>query len=255
MVDYYIMNKHLLISDYRSKHLNMYFCVYVPLWVDEEDLTLRAAIYSLLLRIHVDKADWKGALKLLDRAITDMSRTRHQLWANKIIQWSLGGRFERDWKDIWFISYFSLCFTRALLKHRILVKARRGESVTIDMQKLQDEGEQCCSLMWHQVALCAGNITQQLTCYQKSITSLLVLPHYHYPNLIHPHIHADRSYWNQLDNNQRILVMKIIVSFVHWAKGIFLASLYHHQMEPTCHYNCVPLVMACKTGGEPFNWG
>lgn len=27
--------------------------------------------------------------------------------------------------------------------------------------------------MWHQVALCAGNMTQQLTCYQKSITCLL----------------------------------------------------------------------------------
>lgn len=209
MVDYYIMNKHLLISDYRSKHLNMYFCVYVPLWVDEEDLTPRAAIYSLLLRIHIDKADWKGALKLLDRAIRDTSSTRHQLWANKIIQWVLGGRFERDWKDIWYTSYFSLCFTRALLKHRILVKARLEESVMIDVHKLQDEGEQCFSLMWHQVALCAGNITQQLTGYQKSITSLLVLPSFlapflhHYTNLIHPHFHADRSRWNlsQLENS------------------------------------------------------
>lgn len=46
----------------------------------------------------------------------------------------------------------------------------------MDMQKLQDEGEQCCSIMWRQVALCAGSITQQLICYQKSITSLLVIP-------------------------------------------------------------------------------
>ncbi|XP_041803927.1 cilia- and flagella-associated protein 46 [Chelmon rostratus] len=107
---------------------------------DEEGLTLRAAICSLLLRIQTDKADWKSALQLLDQVIRDMPRTRHRL---------------------------------PLLKHRILVKARLGESVLMDMQNLQDEGEQCCSFMWHQVALCSGSITQQLTCYQKSITSLL----------------------------------------------------------------------------------
>ncbi|XP_029305800.1 cilia- and flagella-associated protein 46 isoform X3 [Cottoperca gobio] len=107
---------------------------------DEKALTLRAAIYSLLLNIHIDKTDWKSALQLLDQAISNMPRTRHRL---------------------------------PLLKHRILVKARLGESVLTDMQKLQDEGEQCCSSMWHQVALCAANITQQLTCYQQSITSLL----------------------------------------------------------------------------------
>ncbi|XP_071337384.1 cilia- and flagella-associated protein 46 isoform X2 [Trachinotus anak] len=105
----------------------------------KEDLTLRAAIYSLLFHIQIDKADWKGALQLLDKATRDMSHTRHRL---------------------------------PLLKHRILMKARLGESILMDMQTFQDEGEQCCSFMWHQVALCAGNITQQLTCYQKSITSL-----------------------------------------------------------------------------------
>ncbi|XP_056252103.1 cilia- and flagella-associated protein 46 [Seriola aureovittata] len=108
--------------------------------VGEEDLTLRAAIYSLLLHIHIDKTDWKNALQLLDKATRDMPRSRHRL---------------------------------SLLKHSILVKARLGASVLMDMQKFQDEGEQCCSFMWHQVALCAGNISQQLTCYQKSITSLL----------------------------------------------------------------------------------
>ncbi|XP_040906348.1 cilia- and flagella-associated protein 46 [Toxotes jaculatrix] len=107
---------------------------------DKEDLTLRAAIYSLLLHIHIDKTDWKGALQLLDKANRDMPHTRHRL---------------------------------PLLKHHLLVKARLGESVFMDMQKFQDEGEQCCSFIWHQVALCAGNISQQLTSYQKSITALL----------------------------------------------------------------------------------
>ncbi|XP_056291813.1 cilia- and flagella-associated protein 46-like isoform X3 [Pseudoliparis swirei] len=107
---------------------------------EEEDLSLRAAMYSLLLHVHLERTDWAGAQQLLDRAIRDTPRSRHRL---------------------------------PLLKHRILVKAQLGKSVLADMQKFQDEEEQCCSSMWHQVALCAGNITQQLTCYQKSITCLL----------------------------------------------------------------------------------
>ncbi|KAM3842817.1 cilia- and flagella-associated protein 46 [Diretmus argenteus] len=106
---------------------------------NEDDLTLRAAICSLLFYIHADRADWKSALQLLDKAIRDMPRTRHRL---------------------------------PLFKHRVLVRARLGESVLMDMQRFQDEGECCCSHMWRQVALCAGDINQQLACYQNSITSL-----------------------------------------------------------------------------------
>lgn len=54
--------------------------MYVPRQEDEEDLTLKAAIYMLLLRIHIDKTDWKSALQLLNQAIRDMPRTRHRLW-------------------------------------------------------------------------------------------------------------------------------------------------------------------------------
>ncbi|XP_068423801.1 cilia- and flagella-associated protein 46 isoform X2 [Clinocottus analis] len=107
---------------------------------NEEDLNLRVAICSLLLHIHGERADWKSAQQLLDQAIRDMPRTRHRL---------------------------------PLLKRRTLVKAQLGNCVLTDMQRFYDEEQQCCSLMWHQVALCAGNITQQLTCYQKSITTLL----------------------------------------------------------------------------------
>ncbi|KAF7668645.1 hypothetical protein LDENG_00299490 [Lucifuga dentata] len=106
----------------------------------EDDLTLTASIYNLLLYIHGDTADWKSALQLLDKAIRDMPPTRHRL---------------------------------PLFKHRILVKARLGENVLMDMQRFQEEGELCCSRMWHQVALCAGNLNQQLTCYQNAITTLL----------------------------------------------------------------------------------
>ncbi|KAM6916250.1 cilia- and flagella-associated protein 46 [Xenentodon cancila] len=104
---------------------------------DEENLTLRANIYSFLLHLHIDKADFKSALQLLDEAIRGMPPTRHRL---------------------------------PLLKYRILIKGRLGESVALDMQKLQEDS-QCCSLMWHQVAVYADTVNQQLTCYQKAITS------------------------------------------------------------------------------------
>nr|XP_029134601.1 cilia- and flagella-associated protein 46 [Labrus bergylta] len=107
---------------------------------NKEDLTLRAAIYSLLFHIHTDKEDWKSALQILDRAIRDISDKRRRL---------------------------------PLLKKRILVKTQLGICFLTDMKKLQDEGEQCCSYMWHQVVLCSDTMTQQLSCYQKSITSLL----------------------------------------------------------------------------------
>ena len=56
------------------------YWMYVPLRIEEEDLTLRAAIYSLLLQIHIDKADWKSAVQLLDQAIRDVPHKRYRLW-------------------------------------------------------------------------------------------------------------------------------------------------------------------------------
>lgn len=63
---------------------------YVFLWADEEDLTLRADIYSFLLQLHVDITDWKSALQLLDKAIRDMPCTRHRLWVTKYHNVELG---------------------------------------------------------------------------------------------------------------------------------------------------------------------
>lgn len=63
-------------------HVPVYLCVVnngAALCVDEEDLSLRAALSTLLLRIHTEKADWKAALTLLDRAIIETSHTKHQL--------------------------------------------------------------------------------------------------------------------------------------------------------------------------------
>ncbi|KAM6956181.1 cilia- and flagella-associated protein 46 [Aplochiton taeniatus] len=107
----------------------------------EDDLTLRAAVSGLLLQIHSDRADWTAAVRVLDQAVRAMPRTRHRL---------------------------------PLFKQRVLVRARLGHSVLMDMQRFQDEGELYCSHMWHRVALCAGEGLQKLACYQNSITSLML---------------------------------------------------------------------------------
>ncbi|XP_057703978.1 cilia- and flagella-associated protein 46 isoform X1 [Corythoichthys intestinalis] len=107
---------------------------------NEEVLTLRSSMYCLLLQIYIDRTDLNGALQLLDNAVRDMPGTKHRL---------------------------------LLLKYRIQMKARLGESVLMDMQTLQGKEEQNCSLMWHKAALCSCNETQQMTCYQKSVTSLM----------------------------------------------------------------------------------
>lgn len=56
-----------------------------------------------------------------------------------------------------------------------MVKARFGENIITDMRKLQKEREANCSSLWHQAALCAVNITQQLAYYKNCITSFKVL--------------------------------------------------------------------------------
>nr|XP_057920264.1 cilia- and flagella-associated protein 46 isoform X2 [Doryrhamphus excisus] len=107
---------------------------------NEEVLTLRSSIYCLLLQVYIDRTDWNGALQLLDNAVRDMPSTKHRL---------------------------------PLLKYRIQMKARLGESVLMDMQTLQGKEEHHCSFMWNKVARCSCNITQQLDCFRKSVTSFL----------------------------------------------------------------------------------
>ncbi|XP_043110724.1 cilia- and flagella-associated protein 46-like [Puntigrus tetrazona] len=56
---------------------------------------------------------------------------------------------------------------RVLLKQRVLLKARLGESLLPDMQRLPDEGR-----MWRRAALCAEDGPQRLACYQSAVTAL-----------------------------------------------------------------------------------
>lgn len=74
---------------------------------------------------------------------------------------------------IWSCGVFSVC-SRALLKQRVLVKARLGESLLLDMQRFTSEGETVCAQMWRRAALCAKDKRQRLSCYQNAITALQV---------------------------------------------------------------------------------
>ncbi|RXN24229.1 cilia- and flagella-associated 46 isoform X2 [Labeo rohita] len=105
----------------------------------DDDLKVWAAVFNALLHIHADAGDWKKGLQLLDEAVREMPHTEHRL---------------------------------VLLKQRVLVKARLGESVLLDMQRFSDEGEIVCSQMWRRAALCAKDKQQRLNCYQNAITAL-----------------------------------------------------------------------------------
>ncbi|KAH9492442.1 Cilia- and flagella-associated protein 46 [Bulinus truncatus] len=103
------------------------------------DLSLRAALYGLLFQTFADKGEWYQALESIDQAVSSMPRTKHRL---------------------------------ILFKHRVLVKAKLGQSVDMDMQKFKDESEDFISNMWHRVALNSKVAAEQMRSYQKAIDSL-----------------------------------------------------------------------------------
>ncbi|KAL1263718.1 hypothetical protein QQF64_006457, partial [Cirrhinus molitorella] len=105
----------------------------------DDDLKVWVAMFNALLHIHADAGDWRKGLQLLDEALREMPHTEHRL---------------------------------VLLKQRVLVKARLGESILLDMQRFNDEGEMVCCQMWQRAALCVKDKQQQLTCYQNAITAL-----------------------------------------------------------------------------------
>ncbi|MBN3304410.1 CFA46 protein, partial [Amia calva] len=100
---------------------------------------LLAALYGLLFHIHADREDWESGLRVLDQAIGEMPRTKHRL---------------------------------LIFKHRVVVKARLGQSFLMDIQKFRDESEDYVSCLWKRVALCCKETVGQLACYQNAILSL-----------------------------------------------------------------------------------
>lgn len=63
---------------------------------------------------------------------------------------------------------------RLLFKHRVMVKAKLGHNVSLDIQKFRNESESQFSQMWHKLALFSKESSDQLACYQNAIEALMV---------------------------------------------------------------------------------
>ncbi|KAK6186277.1 hypothetical protein SNE40_008346 [Patella caerulea] len=107
----------------------------------DDDLTLRAALYGVLFQAYADKGEWEESLDAMDQAVTVMPRTKHRL---------------------------------LIFKHRVMVKARLGRDVNMDIQKFKDESEDYVAHMWRRVALCSRVTAEQLKSYQNAIQSLTI---------------------------------------------------------------------------------
>ncbi|XP_021083734.1 cilia- and flagella-associated protein 46 isoform X2 [Mesocricetus auratus] len=105
----------------------------------EDDLTLRAALYSLLFHSHADQNDWEMGLKVLDEAVQVLPRTAHRL---------------------------------LIFKHMVIVKAKLGQNFTMEIQKFKDESEDYLAHMWYRLAQNSRNICGEFTCYQNAIQAL-----------------------------------------------------------------------------------
>ncbi|XP_055900491.1 cilia- and flagella-associated protein 46-like isoform X3 [Biomphalaria glabrata] len=105
----------------------------------DNDLSLRAAMYGVLFQSFADKGEWDQALQSIDNAVSCMPRTKHRL---------------------------------ILFKHRVMVKAKLGQAIDMDMQKFKDEPEDFVANMWHRVALSSKLASEQMKSYQKAIDIL-----------------------------------------------------------------------------------
>ncbi|XP_071793797.1 cilia- and flagella-associated protein 46-like isoform X3 [Asterias amurensis] len=105
----------------------------------EDDLTLRAALYGVMFQAFVDQGEWEEALAAMDKAVSDMPRTKHRL---------------------------------LIFKHRLMVKATLGRDINVDIAKFKDESENYLSVMWHKVALCSRDQREQLSAYKNAIEAL-----------------------------------------------------------------------------------
>ncbi|CAL1538602.1 unnamed protein product [Lymnaea stagnalis] len=104
-----------------------------------DDLSLRAAMYGVLFQSFADKGEWPQALESIDQAVACMPRTKHRL---------------------------------ILFKHRVMVKAKLGQNINMDMQKFKDESDDFIANMWRRVALSSKKVSEQLISYQNAIDVL-----------------------------------------------------------------------------------
>lgn len=105
----------------------------------EEDLRLRAALYSVLFQTFADKGEFNDGLLAMDQAIKVMPRTHHRL---------------------------------LIFKHRVITQAKLSKPVQFDMGKFRDESESVLSQMWQRVANYSTHPKDQMSAYINAIDVL-----------------------------------------------------------------------------------
>lgn len=71
-----------------------------------------------------------------------------------------------------FVSYHFTC--RTLVRERLLVKARLGKSVYVDMQRFRDENEEQIARLWRHVARNSQDQSAQIAALQAAVEALRV---------------------------------------------------------------------------------
>ncbi|XP_078492369.1 cilia- and flagella-associated protein 46 isoform X3 [Ciona intestinalis] len=161
----------------------------VSLGDPSDDRTLRAAMYGLQFQTFADKGEWEEGLVVMDRALHHMPRTKHRL---------------------------------LLFKHRVIVKAKLGKNVQMDIAKFRDESEDYVSHMWHRVALCSRETLEQLMAFQKAIEAL----------------HSDDTQWQKFEYLLELATWMYsnefsiddTVNIVEWAADILINMKFHVEL-------------------------
>lgn len=106
---------------------------------DDDDQKLQVSLYNVLCDSYEDSNNWKMVIKILNTAIADLPHSCHKI---------------------------------QLFRRRIMVKAKLGENMLMDLQRFRDEKEDFVAVMWRDIALHSNKLSEQCIAYQKAIESL-----------------------------------------------------------------------------------
>ncbi|XP_014779855.1 cilia- and flagella-associated protein 46 [Octopus bimaculoides] len=106
---------------------------------NDDDQKLQVSLYNVLCDSYEDSNDWKTVIKILNTAIADLPHSYHKI---------------------------------QLFRRRIMVKAKLGENMLMDLQRFRDEKEDFVAVMWRDIALHSNKLSEQCIAYQKAIESL-----------------------------------------------------------------------------------
>uniref|UniRef100_A0A1I8ITL3 TPR_REGION domain-containing protein n=1 Tax=Macrostomum lignano TaxID=282301 RepID=A0A1I8ITL3_9PLAT len=156
----------------------------------EEDLTLRANMYGVLFQAYADKGDLDKGSKAMDDAIASMPRTKHRL---------------------------------LIFKHRILTRAKLGQSVAMDIQKFRNEPEDKQAELWRIVALSSHGMKSQLEAYKNAIECITLPEH----DWLKVDLLVEFSQWLYTNG----FPLELCTAQVDWAIDILLGMAFEEPVK------------------------